>query len=61
MVQNPEGDGAIDPMTEAQVKEQEKLLLEFEKDLLKFETYLKEKEEKMALKEKDINDKIQSG
>jgi len=36
-------------------------LLEFEKDLLKFETYLKEKEEKMALKEKDINDKIQSG
>jgi hypothetical protein len=32
-------------MSEDKVREQEKLLIEFEADLLKFETYLKAKQE----------------
>lgn len=43
------------------MKEQEKMLIEFEADLLKYESYLKAKEEQLTKKENDVEERIKSG
>ena len=48
-------------MSEEQLRDHEKILLEFESDLLKFEKYLQHKEEQINKKEEDVDQLIKSG
>jgi len=43
------------------MREQEKMLVEFEADLIKFETYLLAKQEQLTKKENEVEKRIKSG